>query len=117
LEEGLWPAGVVTKRWFGKNAVPYEEKKLKRTIFMSGIGNVEEATILHHVKNKAYPGIKFDALAFNRIGENGTVTCEINDAGEAEKFRSEGLKSKLFPVKVKWFRQRLKEVTGWYGAD
>ena len=117
LEEGLWPTGVVTKRWFGKNAVPYEEKKLKKTIFMSGIGDVEEATILRHVKNKAYPDIKFDTLAFSRIGENGTVTCEINDAGEADKFRSAGLKSKLFPVKVKWFRQNLKKVTGWYGAD
>lgn len=118
LEEGLWPTGVVAKPWFGKDAVPFEERKLKKTIFMSGIGNVEEATILNHIRNKAYPGIKFDSLAFSRIGDNnGTVTLEICEAEEMAKFRNEGLKAWLFPVKVKWFRQRLKKATGWFGAD
>ena len=117
LEDGFWPVGVVAKRWFGKEAVPFDQKKLTRKIFMSKIGDVTAATIIGHIKSVAYPDVKFQSVSFDKLGEgNGAVKIEIEDAGEIAKFKNLGLRASYFPVKVKWFRQQKTRTTAWHAA-
>ena len=117
LEEGFWPVGVVAKRWFGKDAVPFDQRKLTKKIFMSKIGDVTAATIIGHIRSVAYPDVKFQSVSFDKLGEgNGTATMVIEDAGEISKFKNLGLRASYFPVKVKWFRQQRTRTTAWHTA-
>ena len=109
--------GVTAKRWFGKEAVPFDQKKLTRKIFMSNIGDVTAATIIGHIKSVAYPDVKFKNIYFDKLdGGNGAATMEIDEPGEIAKFRKEGLVAERFPVRVKWFKQRKTKTTAWFTA-
>ena len=117
LEEGFWPVGVVAKRWFGQDAVPFNQKKFTRKIFMSKVGDVTAATIIGHIRSVAYPDVKFQSVSFDKLGEeNGSATVVIEGAGEIAKFKNLGLRASFFPVKVKWFRQQRTRTTAWHTA-
>ena len=117
LEEGFWPVGVTAKRWFGKEAVPFDQKKLTKKIFMSNIGDVTAATVISHIKSVAYPNVEFKNIHFDKLdGGNGAATMEIDKPGEIAKFRKEGLVAERFPVRVKWFKQRKTKTTAWFTA-
>jgi len=117
LEEGFWPVGVTAKRWFGKEAVPFDQKKLTKKIFMSNVGDVTAATVVGHIRSVAYPDVKFKNISFDKLeGGNGTATMEIEEPEEIVKFRKVGLVAERFPVRVKWFRQKKTKTTAWYTA-
>ena len=117
LKEGFWPFGVAAKKWFGKDAVPLDQRKFARKIFVSNVGDISAATVVGHVRSTVYPDVKFKSVSFDSLGEgNGTITLMIEDTGEIMKFKDLGLRASRFPVKVKWFRQPKTKMMAWHVA-